>query len=277
MAGTKFKKMHGLGNDFIIFDVRGGAALPDKDVLSGLTERRTGIGCDQIIVLDKPKDAEADIFMKILNAPDISEAQACGNATRCVASLLMNELDKDQVTIQTVAGLLPCEAVEGNRNRICADMGEAKLEWNEIPLAEKCDTLHLGIGVEEAHDPVAVNIGNPHAVFFIDNVEMAPVREWGTRIEHDRMFPERTNVEFAQIIDRKTIRMRVWERSAGETAACGSAACATIVAAVRRDLADRKADVLLNGGTLNLEWRESDGHVLMTGPVAYIFDGELAA
>lgn len=272
---TEFKKMHGLGNDFIIFDIRNGVSLPTKKTLAALTERRTGVGCDQIIVMEKPESDKANIFMRILNAPDLSEAQACGNATRCVASFIMHEQDTDSVTIQTIAGLLPCTAVNGDRNIVCADMGQPKLEWRDIPLSEKADTLHLDIAIEEARDPVAVNMGNPHAVFFVDNVEMAPVPQWGVHVENHALFPERTNVEFAQIIDRNTIRMRVWERSAGETAACGSAACATIVAAVQRGLTDRKADIILNGGTLQLEWREHDNHVLMTGPVAYIFDGIL--
>ena len=267
--------MHGLGNDFIVLDLRSGIKLPPKTVLAALTDRKTGIGCDQLITINQPQDEQADAYMGIYNAPDASMAQACGNATRCVASLLMQESDCDQITIQTVAGLLVCRALNDEKTMIEADMGAPKLNWADIPLKEEKDTLHLGIGQGAIHDPVAVNVGNPHAVFFVDDVESLDVPSIGPDFEHHPLFPEKANIEFAQVLDNKRIRMRVWERDTGETQACGSAACATIIAAVRRGLADRRCEVILNGGSLHFEWRENDDHILMSGPASFVYKGEI--
>ncbi len=265
-----FTKMHGLGNDFIILDLRDGSPLPPIEKIAALTHRKTGIGCDQFIIM-LPSE-KGTCFMKILNAPDASEVEACGNATRCVADILLRESGKDKVVIETLGGLLECW--RESDERITTDMGVPKLGWEDIPLSEERDTLHLLIGEGEAQDPVGVNVGNPHAVFFVDDAENFPVREIGPKIEHHPLFPRKANIEFATIIDRENIRMRVWERDAGETDACGSGASATIVAAVRRDLVNRKCAIHLNGGTLNFHWREIDDHILMTGAVAYVFDGE---
>lgn len=275
MTNLSFRKMHGLGNDFVIIDIRDGIQLPPKDVIGALTHRKTGIGCDQFIPFGPPKNPEADAFMRILNAPDASEVEACGNATRCVASILMKEQDKDEIVIETVAGLLKCRAVNGDREMIEVDMGIPKLDWQDIPLSEERDTLHLGIGEGDVQDPVGVNIGNPHAVFFVEDAEALNIEALGPGFETDPLFPAKANIEFAHIIDRQTIRMRVWERDTGVTAACGSAACATMVAAVRRDLVDRKADVVLDGGALSFHWREDDNHILMTGPVSGVFEGKV--
>lgn len=265
----KFTKMHGLGNDFIVVDLRGGGELPDKERIASLTNRKTGIGCDQFIPILPAKSDKADCFMRILNAPDASEVEACGNATRCVADMIMRDKNEDACVIETVAGFLYCTRTE--QGLISVDMGKPKFEWTEIPLSQDCDTLHLPLD----GNPVGVNIGNPHCVFFIaDDVEHYPVREHGSRIEHDPLFPQKTNVEFCNVLDRQTIRMRVWERDAGETDACGSGACAVAVAAIRRDLVDRQCSVILNGGTLSFHWREQDDHILMTGPASYVFEGE---
>ncbi len=313
----KFTKMHGLSNDFIIVDTRYKGELPPRETIAALTHRKTGIGCDQFIPVSAPKDDRADCFMRILNAPDASEAEACGNATRCVASMLMREKDTDRVIIQTVAGLLECRARNADKTLIEVDMGVPRLEWSEFPLSEACDTLWLPIDLgdfvaagpsptaltlspgseseaplpsptgrgrgpakpegrrrEGEGSPAAVNIGNPHCVFFVDDAQTFPVREIGPQIEHHPLFPQKTNVEFATVIDRAHIRMRVWERDTGETEACGSAACGTMAAAVRRGLVDRECEVMLNGGPLQFHWREEDGHLLMTGPVEYVFSGE---
>jgi diaminopimelate epimerase len=266
----KFLKMHGLGNDFMILDLRNGDALPSKDKMAALTHRKIGIGCDQLIPVLPPQDPRADAFMRIINAPNATEAEACGNATRCVADMLMREKKTDTCVIQTVAGLLHCERTAGGF--VSVDMGAPRLNWNEIPLSKECDTLHLPL----AGDPVGVNIGNPHCVFFMEeDVERYPVREIGPGIETDALFPQKTNVEFCNVLDRKTIRMRVWERDTGETEACGSAACGTAVAAIRRGLVDRECRVILNGGALDFHWREQDGHIIMTGPVTYVYEGKL--
>jgi diaminopimelate epimerase len=264
-----FIKMHGLGNDFVVIDARAGNP-PAQDAIRAMADRHTGIGCDQVLVLTRPEAAGADLFMRIYN-PDGSEAQACGNGTRCVARLFMDESKKKSCTIQTVAGLLQCEEAGGGL--VKADMGAPKLGWKEIPLSEERDTLALGVMNGAYGDPVAVNMGNPHAVFFVKDVREVPLEEIGPQVERNVLFPERTNVEFAQVLGPDSIRLRVWERGTGVTSACGSGACATMVAAVRRGLTGRRAAITLDGGQLELEWRESDGHVLMTGPAVSVFSG----
>lgn len=268
----QFRKMHGLGNDFVIIDAR--ADQPDltAERIRLICDRRLGVGCDQLIVIEPPK-AGLDAFMRIYNN-DGSEAGACGNGTRCVAAMLMDQTQSQRCGIETVSGNLVCRRLENGMVEV--DMGAPRLDWREIPLAEERDTLHLGIGDGDTlTDPVAVSMGNPHCVFFVDNVEKFQVASLGPQVERHALFPKRTNVEFAQVLAPDKIRMRVWERGAGVTMACGSGACATIVAAVRRGLSARKAEIILDGGSLFLEWRDSDGHVLMTGPVAHVFDGTL--
>jgi diaminopimelate epimerase len=209
--------------------------------------------------------------MTILNA-DGGEVEACGNATRCDAATLMAESGRADAAIETVAGVLKATAAGGGQ--IAVDMGPARDGWQDIPLAEACDTLHLGISEGPLSDPVAVNVGNPHAVFFVDDVDSIALETFGPRIEHHPLFPQRVNVEAAQILSPERIRMRVWERGAGITRACGTGACATLVAAHRRGLTGRQAEVVLDGGTLLIEWRD-DGHIIMTGPAAVSFSGVL--
>jgi diaminopimelate epimerase len=271
LKNMRFIKMHGLGNDFVILDLRDGTEAPARDKIAAIANRKTGIGCDQLILLLPRKHPEAALFMKIYNQ-DGSEAEACGNATRCVASLVMKESGKDMVVIETVAGNLPCwQEPDG---RITADMGQPKFGWKDIPLSEERDTLNLKIGEGDVKDPVGVNVGNPHAVFFVKNVEKIDVQKIGPGLESHKLFPNKINVEFVEVKSPRELRMRVWERNAGETHACGSGACATLVAAVRRGLAERKADVVLDGGTLSINWRDDD-HILMTGAAAHVFDGTL--
>jgi len=264
-----FVKMHGLGNDFVVLDARAGALELNVAQAQAIADRRLGVGCDQLIVLEPSE--RGDVFMRIRN-PDGGEAEACGNATRCVASQLMSETGTDRIVVETVAGLL--EATDAGNGLYSVDMGKAYLDWQGIPLAGEMDTLHLDLAVGPLSDPVAVNIGNPHAVFFVDDVAAVDLETVGPLVEHHGLFPERANVSVAQIMSRGAIRMRVWERTAGITLACGSAACAVMVAAARRDLTERSADITLDGGTLNMAWRE-DGHVMMTGPVATSFAGHL--
>lgn len=261
--------MHGLGNDFVVLDARSGDISLDRDQVRAMADRRRGIGCDQLIVVEAPRLTGAAAYLHILNA-DGSESAACGNGTRCVASTLMKELGEGEVTLETAAGLL--EASIADNGQITVNMGSALLDWHEIPLAEEQDTLHVGIDVGGLNDPVAVNVGNPHCVFFVDDVDDIDLERLGPQIEHASIFPERTNVEIVEICDEGHVRMRVWERGVGITLACGSGACASVVAAHRRQLADRKADVLLDGGTLSIEWLDT-GDVLMTGPVAVSFTG----
>ncbi|WP_431857011.1 diaminopimelate epimerase [Azospirillum sp.] len=267
-----FLKMHGLGNDFVVIDARTAAYAPSEAEVRAISNRRTGVGCDQFIVVEPAQDPRASAFMRIRNA-DGSEVAACGNASRCVGWLLMEETGADRAVFQTAAGLL--EASRAGDGLITVDMGPANLEWTAIPLAQPTDTLHLPIEQGGVSDPVAVNMGNPHAVYFVPDAEAVDVAAIGPGLERHPLFPERTNVEFATVVAPNRIRMRVWERGAGVTQACGTGACATAVAAARRGLTGRKADVVLDGGTLTIEWRE-DGHVLMTGPVAVSFTGRLS-
>ena len=223
MAGTPFLKMHGLGNDFVVLDARGGALDLTVPRRRAIADRRLGVGCDQLIVLEPPTEPDADVFMRIYN-PDGSEAQACGNATRCVASLLMDEREADDVTIQTVAGLLESQKVGRGVNGlpvISVDMGLVRMDWREIPVATACDTRHMPVGLGPLQDPVGTNVGNPHATFFVDDLAAIPIAELGPKLEHDPFFPERVNVGVAQIIAENKLRLSVWERGAGLTVELG--------------------------------------------------------
>lgn len=264
-----FLKMHGLGNDFVIVDGGDGLSLTIEQI-KNMASRRYGAGCDQLLFLKKPSDPHADVFMKIYNA-DGSEAGACGNGTRCVARMWMDKNLRDHCTIQTAAGLLQC--CRADNDMVEVNMGMPKFKWQDIPLSEEKDTLHMGIMSGPMHDPVCVNVGNPHTVFFVDDISKVDIEGLGAQVERHVLFPERTNVEFAKIMAPDKIRVRVWERGAGVTQACGSGACATMVAAVRRGLTGRKAEIILDGGALYLEWRAEDDNVLMTGPAAYVFEG----
>ena len=278
-----FTKMHGLGNDFVVVDARSVPFELDDDTARRIADRRTGVGCDQLIVLEPAADPRADVFMRIRNA-DGGEVAACGNATRCVAARVLDEARAagrpgDKVVVETAAGLLPAwdAGTDGDgTRRIAVDMGEARTDWADIPLSRKLDTAHLPLESGPLADPVGVSMGNPHAVFFVGDAEAVDLATHGPRLEHDPLFPERANISAAQVLDAATIRLRVWERGAGITQACGTGACATLVAAVRRGLTGRAATLRLDGGDLEIEWRD-DNHVLMTGPVAESFTGTLNA
>jgi diaminopimelate epimerase len=271
MRETHFLKMHGLGNDFVVLDARAQALALDGKAARAIADRHTGVGCDQLLILEKPKSPRADVFMRIRNA-DGGEAEACGNGTRCIAALLMRETGKERAVVETVAGLLEARAASGGR--VGVDMGAARLHWRDIPLARECDTLHVPLSLGPLVDPVCTSLGNPHATFFVADAEAIDLAALGPRLERDAIFPERANIGVVQVLSATRLRFRVWERGAGITVACGTGACAALVAAARRGLAERKAEILLDGGPLEIEWRE-DGHVLMTGPVAVSFSGTL--
>ena len=272
MNELAFIKMHGLGNDFVILDRRDGKGTLSQASVRAITDRRSGIGCDQLIIMEPANAAEADVFMRIYN-PDGSEAGACGNATRCVAELMMNEKKSDHVIIETISGLLDTERTPDGLYSV--DMGPAKFDWRDIPLSEACDTLNMPISEGELSGPVGVSVGNPHAVFFVDDAEAVDLASVGPVIEHHKLFPQRTNVEVVQVLTNNKIRLRVWERGAGITRACGSGACAAVVAAAQRKLTDRTVEVVLDGGSLKIEWL-ADNNILMTGPVATSFSGTMA-
>ncbi len=268
MDELDFHKMQGLGNDFVVLDRRSGKLSLSAAQLRRVADRRLGVGCDQILSLEPSQ--QADVFMRVYNA-DGSEVGACGNGTRCVARLIMEERGGNRATVETAAGIL---TVTAGLQGYTADMGRPRFGWDEIPLAKPMDTLALDLALGPLSEPVALNLGNPHAVFFVDDAEAVPLAELGPSLERHELFPERVNVGIAEVRDPHTIRLRVWERGAGLTTACGSGACAALVAAVRRSLAERSADLLLDGGTLRIAWNESD-RVLMTGPAKHSFKGRL--
>jgi diaminopimelate epimerase len=257
-----FVKMHGLGNDFVVLDARVDAVPPMTSGLArALADRKTGVGCDQLILLEA--SAEADLRMRIFNA-DGSEVEACGNASRAVGLL-----QGSRTRIETLGGIIESDLVESG---IAIDMGRPRFEWDAIPLAYAMDTLAMPVGWDALESPVAVNVGNPHAVFFVADCAGVDLERLGPQIEHDPLFPERVNVNVAAVSSRNAIRLRVWERGVGETRACGTGACATAIAAMRRGLTDRRVKVSLAGGDLAIEWRE-DGHIMMTGDAAESYRG----
>ena len=273
-----FRKMNGLGNDFVVVDARTGALALGADAVRAIADRKEGIGCDQLIVLE-PSDS-ADVFMRIWNA-DGGEVAACGNAARCVAAVVAQEQGRAHVTIETEDQVLG--AVVAGDGQVTIDMGAPRLAWDEIPLAEPFhDTrrIELQAGPIDApvlHSPAVVNVGNPHAIFFVDDVAAIDLARIGPMLEHHPLFPERANISIVQVLSPGHVKVRTWERGAGLTRACGTAACASAVAAIRREFTDRKVTTTLPGGDLVIEWREADGHVLMTGPYALDFEGTLPA
>jgi diaminopimelate epimerase len=257
-------KMHGLGNDFVVIDSRGRAAVTTPALARALGDRNRGVGFDQLAeIRDTP---DADFALDFWNR-DGSRAGACGNATRCVADHVMRATARDEVSIFTPRGLLA--ARRGPDGLVSVNMGNPQLDWAAVPLARPVDLLHLPL----PGNPVAVGMGNPHCVLFVPDAEAVDVAGIGAALEHDPLFPEGTNVEFASLSAPDRLRMRVWERGAGITLACGSGACATAVAAHLRGLTGRRVTLDLDGGSLELDWRE-DG-VWMTGPTAHVFDGTL--
>jgi diaminopimelate epimerase len=274
-----FAKMNGLGNEICVLDARKDSIPLTSEVISALGNAETGIGFDQIMILQAPKNRLADAFTQIWNA-DGTQVSACGNGARCVAWYLMRETGQDHIVIETQAGLLG--ASRAGVSSVSVDMGEPRLEWDQIPMSERMDTMRIELQVGPIDDPImhgpgCVSMGNPHVVFLVPDIELAPIKEVGPMIEHHPLFPEGVNVGFAQIMARDHIRLRVWERGAGLTKACGTGACAALVVAARRRLCDRSARVQLDGGDLLIEWRASDNHIIMTGPVEWEADGTIGA
>lgn len=274
---TPFLKMNGLGNDFVVIDARRGAPHLDSAAICRIADRERGIGCDQVIVLEGA-EGRADVFMRIYNA-DGGEIDACGNASRCVAGLLAEELARPEVTIATNAGVLGAR-VSGATATV--DMGVPLFGWDEIPLAEEfADTtgIELQIGPIDKpilHTPSVVNVGNPHAIFWVEDPDSYDLGRIGPLLENHPIFPERANISLAHVESLARIRLRVWERGAGLTRACGTAACATAVAAMRKGLVRREVEVVLPGGPLTIAWPEATGHILMTGPWTLDYAGTLS-
>lgn len=268
-----FRKMHGLGNDFVVIDARAQPVPVTARRAAALADRRTGIGCDQLIVLETSD--QADVRMRIFN-PDGGEVEACGNASRAVGLLLAGERTSEragETRIETLGGLIVAQAGDAG---ISVAMGVPRFDWNAIPLAYAMDTLAMPVAWEDLENPVAINVGNPHVVFFVPDADAVDLERLGPIIEHDPLFPDRINVNVATLAGPDALTLRVWERGAGLTRACGTGACATAIAAMRRRLTGRRVTVTLPGGPLVIEWDAHDT-VIMTGPAATSFAGTFAA
>ena len=265
-----FIKMHGLGNDFVVLDSTKNQYNINKASIQLIANRKFGVGCDQVIEM-KHSDKE-DIYMKIYNA-DGTEAEACGNAARCIAGLLFASSPKKAVSIETIAGVLKAESEENGLIKV--DMGKPKFFWKDIPLSMNISEINF----EELalKNGLAINIGNPHIVFFVKDLDAVDINRIGPLIENNSLFPEKVNVEICQLENRKKIKVLVWERGAGNTLSCGSGACAALVAAYKNSLCEPQAEIVLDGGSLNITWNiGSDEHVIMSGPIAVSFLGDLS-
>ena len=276
MTTRPFVRMNGAGNDFVVVNALGTPFAPTAEEARAIADRDTGQGCDQLIAIE-PSD-RADAFMRVWNA-DGGQVETCGNALRCVGWLLMQSTGKESVVIDTLGG--PTTATRAGDHRVRVDMGAPGLDWTDVPLAEEMDTrgIELQVGPIDApilHTPGAVSMGNPHVVFFTDRQDDAFVRGSGSLVEHHPLFPEGVNVGFAHVLAPDRIRLRVWERGAGLTRACGTGACAALVAAARRGLTGRHAVIETDGGELEIEWDEGAGHVFMTGPIEIEGTGTLS-
>jgi len=276
MRGRAFVKMHGLRNDFIVVDGRIQPYRPTVEEIVRICDRREGVGGDELLIIAPAQagSAGAAAFLRIFN-PDGREVEACGNASRCVGWLLLQESKRDVVLIDTLGGRLRCRRA-GDR-QVAVEMGKLQTGWQDIPLAREMDTLHLGIGAGPLRDPVGMNIGNPHAVFFVDNLESVDLAIWGPQLQKHPLFPQEANIGVAQLIDSKTLKLSVWERPGALTTACGTGACVAVAAAHRRGLTGAKRmTVIMPAGSVAIELKEDDS-VVMTGPVETCFAGYLPA
>ena len=271
-----FRKMNGLGNDFVVFDARKRSLAMDEAKARAIADRKTGIGCDQLIVLEpSPK---ADVTMRIWNNEG-GEVESCGNATRCIADILFDEKKASRATIDTKGGFLVAD--KGGDRLVTVDMGAPRFDWQDIPLSQKFhDTRYIDLAVGPVEAPLidrpsVVNVGNPHCIFWVGDLDVVDLAKVGPMLEHHPLFPKRANITLARIDDRSHVVIKVWERGAGLTKACGTAACAVMAAGHRLKRLDAQATITLPGGDLFMAIRESDGHIIMTGPVEYEFEGDL--
>jgi len=271
-----FVKMHGLRNDFVIVDGRETSYTPSVEEIVRICDRHEGVGSDELVVVEAPSSKAAAsgviAFVRIFN-PDGRQVEACGNATRCVGWLLVQESGRKEITIETLGGQLKCS--DAGDKSVAVEMGRLRTAWQEIPLSREMDTLHLGIGAGPLQDPVGMNIGNPHAVFFVDNLDAIDLTRYGQELQKNPLFPEQANIGAAQLIDPKTLKLSVWERPGVLTTACGTGACVAVAAAHRRGLTTEKCmTVVMPAGSVEIEMKE-DGTVVMTGPVETCYAGYL--
>ncbi len=263
-----FRKMHGLENDFVVLDSRQKEITLSKNEIIAIADRKTGVGFDQLLIIQPPKKSNG-VFMSVYNS-DGNRVETCGNGARCIAKVVMNDLNTNEIIIETLAG--PIKASKHQNGQITVNLGKIKYSWKDIPMSRKLDTLNLDFGIKDLPHGIAVNVGNPHVVFFVKDVENLDLTEVGPKISSDKIFPDGANVEFAQLLSKDHIRMRVWERGVGVTKACGTGACATLVASVKKGLSKNYARVSLDGGDLFVELSKND-EVKMTGPAEYSFTG----
>ena len=268
MQKIPFIKMHGLGNDFVIIDRRNNNVKINNDIIQKLSDRRTGAGCDQVITIDKNTSSDYDASIQIYN-PNGDSAEACGNGTRCVAKLLFKEKNKTKLKLKSIVGILNAEKI--TNDTISVNLGRISSNWKDIPIARKVDTLNVPIQIKNFISGVAVNIGNPHIVFFDKNISLLDLNSVGPQIENHELFPEKINVEIVEIINRKNIKMRVWERGAGITLACGSGACAAVYASMLKNLTDNNVIVKLAKGSLQIKIKNNEA--IMIGPAEESFRG----
>ncbi|MGI4850908.1 MAG: diaminopimelate epimerase [Janthinobacterium lividum] len=265
-----FIKMHSLGNDFVILDQRAQIYDYSPDMIQKISDRRLGVGCDQLIILQSKTHPDADVFIRIFNA-DGQEVGACGNATRCIGALLSQENNRPCHKVETQAGILATET--NASHQVTVDLGRPQFNWDKIPLAQEVDPLHLPLQFESLKDPVALSVGNPHLVFFVYDVDSIDLLHVGQSLTHHPLFPEGINIEIIEKIDDQTLKMRVYERGAGITPACGTGAAASVIAAQKRGIVTKSAiTVLLDGGTLKVDYQDT---VKITGHVSLVFQGHL--
>ena len=271
--GHPFVKMHGLRNDFVIVDGRDTPFDPDRETIVRICDRHEGVGADELLIVNPPREEGTHAYVRIIN-PDGREVEACGNATRCVGWLLLGETGEETLRIQTPGGILTC--TRAGENRVSVNMGRIRTDWHEIPLAREMDTLHLGIESGGLKDPVGMNIGNPHAVFFVDDLAAADLPAHCRALQTHDLFPEEANIGVAQVLDPSTLKLDVWERPGNMTTACGTGACVAVAAALRRGLTDRRTmTVMMPAGSVDIEIT-ADNRAVMTGPAAVCFTGHLA-
>ena len=270
--GRPFVKMHGLRNDFVIVDGREKSYAPSVAEIIHICDRHEGIGADELLVVEPPKAEGPYAFVRIIN-PDGRDVEACGNASRCIGWLLMKESGRNEVAIETKGGILACR--RAGEKQVSVEMGRVRTNWHEIPLSHEMDTLHLKIGEGPLQDPVGMNIGNPHAVFFVEDLAAVDLALYGLKLQKDPLFPEEANIGAAQLLDAKTLQLSVWERPGTLTTACGTGACVAVAAAHRRGLTKEKCmTVIMPAGSVTIELTDSD-MVVMTGPVATCYAGYL--
>lgn len=272
-SGRPFVKMHGLRNDFVIVDGREQPYHPSTKEIIHICDRHEGVGADELLIVEPPKNPIAYAFVRIIN-PDGREVEACGNATRCIGWLLLKECSQKEIKIETLGGILTC-ALAGEKQVSC-EMGKVKTYWQDIPISEEMDTLHLNIGIGPLNDPVGMNIGNPHAVFFVEDMDAIDLPKYGKTLQTHPLFPQEANIGVAQLINSETLKLSVWERPGTLTTACGTGACVAVAAAHRRGLTDKKRmTVIMSAGSVEIELKEQNIAV-MTGPVEICYVGYLS-